>query len=98
MTTKTLPGSGEQESFTIYTEHTSRTCEDRKHFRLVPLFCHRNRCEMPGESCGPLKQTSKSQTGCYQQPPVQTLGGAMQGHANMFEHSGPGLLNPCCRA
>lgn len=98
MTTETLPGSGEQESFTVYTEHPSRASEDRKHFRQVPLLCHRNRCEMPGESSGPLKQTSKSQTDHYQLPPAQTSGGAMQGHANMFEHSGPGLLNPCRRA
>lgn len=54
MTNKTYPGTGEQKTYTVYSEHMLKIQEDRKYFRLVPLLCLRNGCEGPGESSGPV--------------------------------------------
>lgn len=54
MTNKTWPGTGEQETFVVYSERMPKTREERKYFRLVPLQYHRNGCEGPGESSGPM--------------------------------------------
>lgn len=54
MATKSQPTSKEEQVFAVCTEHMPRICEDSKHFRLVPLLCHSNGCEIPRESSGPL--------------------------------------------
>lgn len=100
MATKSPPTLKEQNIFAVCTECMPRICEDSKHFRLVPLLCHSNGCEIPRESSGPLQQNSKRPARLLSAVPRTDIPcDARQGHANTLplvpQHSGVGLLNLC---